>query len=123
LPLSGDNDYYLFGMSASNGDSENIGSVSIVFDNGFGYAYPFKVVAPPPISKPDPPSGPTSGLTNTSNTSTTGSSNFSLGDSVGYQSDLGDSTQSSWLSSTSVSHSWVDDGTYIMKARARKVLY
>jgi len=60
LPPSGDTDYYLFGMSAFNGDSENIGNACIVFDNGFGYAYPFKVVAPPPVSTPDPPGGPNS---------------------------------------------------------------
>ena len=119
LPLSGDNDYYLLSMSAFNGDSENIGNVSIVYDNGFGYSYPFKVIAPPPVSMPDPPSG----LTSTSSTFTTGSSNFSLGDSVEYQFDWEDNAQSSWQSSTSVSHSWLDDGTYPMKARERKVSY
>lgn len=119
LPISGANDYYYFSMNARSG-GKNIAVVMTAYDNGYGGGYQFKVVPPPHIvSTPTAPSGPTSGATNTTYVFSTGGSNCSYGDSVEYQFDWGDSSQSSWLSSTNASHSWPGPGTYTVKARAR----
>ncbi len=60
LPVSGANDYYHFGLSV-RANNNNIAVVMTAYDNGYGGGYLFRVVAsPPPVSTPDPPSGPNS---------------------------------------------------------------
>ena len=78
-----------------------------------------KVAAVPhTVSTPTTPTGPSSGLTNTSYTYATGGSSCSQGHAVEYQFDWGDGTQSSWGAS-SRSKSWPSPNTYTVKARGR----
>ena len=71
------------------------------------------------VSKPNTPSGPSSGKCNASLTFSTSGANCSQGHSVQYQFDFGDGTISSWSSSTSASHSYSGAGTFSVKAQAR----
>jgi len=72
------------------------------------------------VSTPGQPSGPTSGITGTSYTYSTGGSSCNLGHSLEYRFDWGDGTPySTWSSSTNALHSWVVTGTYTVKAQAR----
>jgi len=73
------------------------------------------------ISTPNTPSGPLTGVVQTSYSFTTGGSSSNLGDLFQYLFDWGDGTNSGWLpvGTTSASHSWTSPGTYLVKAQAR----
>lgn len=79
-----------------------------------------------PPNTPTTPSGSSSGYTNTSYSFSTSAIDPD-GDSVAYQFDWGDGTQSNWSSykpsgvSVSMSKSWVAIGSYLIKARAKDV--
>lgn len=75
---------------------------------------------PETVSSPGLLSGPTSGITGTSYTYTTGGSSSNLGHTVEYQFDWkGDGTDlSSWDSSTQAK-TWAAAGSYNVRARAR----
>lgn len=73
------------------------------------------------VSPPNIPSGPTSALTNTTYSWTTGNSVSSAGNQVQYRFYWGDGSNSPWLSVGTVasSHSWAGPGTYLVTAQAR----
>ena len=71
------------------------------------------------ISTSDMPMGPSTGEVNQSLTYSAGGASSSLGHGLQYRFDWGDGSYSSWSSSTSASHSWPSEGTYIVKAQAR----
>ncbi len=73
------------------------------------------------VSQPNPPSGPSSVVVNSSATYTTGGSVSSLGNQVQYIFDWGDGTQSGWLATgvTSASHVWTSTGTKGIYVQAR----
>ena len=71
------------------------------------------------ISTPSTPTGPSSGLINTSYSFTTGGAACSQGHSVEYRFDWGDGSYSDWLSSISTFHSWSAPNTYTVRAQAR----
>ena len=70
------------------------------------------------ISKPDKPSGPTSGIIGQELTYTTGGATSNLGHAVEYKFDWGDGSESGW-GGTTKSHSYNDAGTYTIKTKAR----
>ena len=70
------------------------------------------------VTVPDQPAGESYRQSGQSGSYQTGGSTTNLGNSVEYQFDWGDTTQSAWGDSTQ-SHSWLDEGPYFMKARAR----
>jgi len=76
--------------------------------------------APETITKPDPPSGPTTGDTNTSYIYSTGGSVSNIGDSIQYRFDWRDQSKSAWLPVGVISapKSWAVPGTYVVKAQA-----
>ena len=78
------------------------------------YAFPIHTV-----SMPDTPNGPSSGISGTSYTYSTGGSQCSWGHNLEYRFDWDDGNQSSWSSSTSASHSWDTASTYNVTAQAR----
>jgi YD repeat-containing protein len=73
------------------------------------------------VSTPSTPTGPSSGITGTSYTYTTGGSSSNVEHSVQYLFDWGDATNSDWLpvGQTSASKSWTSAGTHNVKAQAR----
>jgi hypothetical protein len=73
------------------------------------------------ISIPTTPSGPTSGITGTSYTFTTGGSSSNFGHPIQYFFDWGDGTNSDWLAvgTTSASKTWTTGGVFTVRARAR----
>lgn len=73
------------------------------------------------ISTPNTPSGPLTGVVQTSYSFTTGGSSSNLGDLVQYLFDWGDGTNSGWLpvGVTSASKSWNNPQTYPVKVQAR----
>ena len=70
------------------------------------------------IITPNAPSGPTSGVTGTSYSYTTGGSASSLGHPIQYEFDWGDGSFSAW-GSTTQTNTWTAAGTYYVKAKAR----
>ena len=70
------------------------------------------------VSKPDTPTGPTSGIIGESLSYSTGGASSNMGHDVEYQFDWGDGDYSSWGSSTQ-SHSYSTAGSYNVRARAR----
>jgi len=92
------------------GGNQNPGNLSDVWANP---------VAAETVSAPMAPDGNTSVAAGTTYTYNTGSSTSSLGHSVQYRFNWGDSTYSSWSSGTSGSHSWSSAGTYNVQAEAR----
>ena len=77
--------------------------------------------SPETISTPNTPDGPTDGVILSSYSFVTGGSSSSVGDSVQYLFDWGDGTTSGWLpvGVTSVSKSWNNPGSYLVKVQAR----
>ena len=79
-----------------------------------------------PPNTPSTPSGPTRGVINMSYTFSTSTADPDL-DSIAYQFDWGDGTQSNWSdivpsgSSVSMSKSWSSANTYLVKARAKDI--
>lgn len=71
------------------------------------------------ISMPSTPSGPASGITGTSYAYTSSGSTSNLEHSIQYRFDWGDESYSDWSSSTGASHTWVDIGSFSVKAQAR----
>jgi hypothetical protein len=79
---------------------------------------------PETISAPNVLSGPTSGVTGSSYSYTTGGSTSSLGDPVEYQFDWkGDGTNLSLWGSAAQSNTWASPGTYNVRARARCAIH
>jgi hypothetical protein len=76
-------------------------------------------LAPETISTPTAPSGPMTGITNTSYTYTTGASSSSYGHSLEHRFDWGDGSYSNWSSLANASKSWTSTGTYLVSAQAR----
>jgi hypothetical protein len=70
------------------------------------------------VSKPDRPSGSTSGIVDQTMSYTTGGSESNLGHSVEYQFNWGDGDQSGW-GSESNSHVFTNAGSFQVRARAR----
>lgn len=70
------------------------------------------------ISTPNTPTGPSSGTVGQSLTFSTGGSTSNLGHPIQYQFDWGDGSPKNWGSSTQ-SHSYLNVGTYNIKAQAR----
>jgi hypothetical protein len=79
------------------------------------------ISAPETVSTPSILSGPTTGITGTSYSYTTGGSTSSLGHPVQYFFDWGDSKNSGWLpvGTTSAAKSWTSTGTYSVRVQAR----
>jgi hypothetical protein len=73
------------------------------------------------ISIPTTPSGPTSGITGTSYTFTTGGSSSNFGHPIQYFFDWGDGTNSDWLpvGTATASKTWTTGGVFTVRARAR----
>ena len=71
------------------------------------------------VSKPNRPSGPSSGETNQSYSYSTGGSSCSQGHNVQYRFGWRAGVFSSWGSSTNRSHTWSSAGTYQVKTQAR----
>lgn len=122
--------------------SENIQVILAVFDdtpqqsysnppsgNPFWAYYADETVAAQPQSnsapnKPNPPSGPTSGLVNI-NYTYSGSTTDPNGDDIYYLFDWGDGTDSGWLgpypsgATVEAEHAWAFGGTYNVKLKAK----
>lgn len=72
------------------------------------------------VTTPSVPSGTTSGESGEEYEYTIGGSSSSLGHSVEYSVDFGDNSgYSAWSSSTTVSHTWANAGTYQVRVQAR----
>ncbi|MBN2400218.1 MAG: hypothetical protein JXI33_07745 [Candidatus Aminicenantes bacterium] len=73
------------------------------------------------VSAPSSPSGSPFGFTDVSYTYSSSGAVSSLGHSVQYKFDWGDTTDSGWLAvgTTSASHSWSSTGTFSVRAMAR----
>jgi len=76
--------------------------------------------APSPFVNVNMPTGSSTGKVNQTLTFSTSAETNIAGD-LEYQFDWGDGSYSSWSSSPSASHSWLSDGTYMVKAQARLV--
>ena len=102
---------YFISLTAYNASGESSFSNEVS-----GAAYDSETVSTPGML-----SGPTTGMTWTLYTYTTGGSSSNLGHSVEYQFDWGDGTNSGWLpvGTTSGSKSWTSAGTYFVRAQAR----
>jgi hypothetical protein len=76
------------------------------------------------ISTPDIPGGPTSAITSTSYTYSTGNAVSSAGNAVQYRFSWGDGSVSPWLPTGTLSspHSWPGPGTYQITAQARSAV-
>ncbi|MBU4306680.1 MAG: hypothetical protein KKB32_02455, partial [Acidobacteria bacterium] len=77
------------------------------------------------VSAPSTPSGPTTGINNTSYAFSTDGSTSNLGHSIQYKFDWDDGSDSGWLAAgtTQASHSWSANGTYDVRAMARCVTH
>lgn len=84
-----------------------------------GFAFDDISVTGEIVSTPTTPSGPTSGITGTSYSYSTGGSSSNSGHSIQYRFNWGDGNYSTWSSSTSASHSWSSTETKSVKAEAR----
>jgi len=73
---------------------------------------------PETVSKPDKPSGPSSGLVDQTMSYSTGGAESNIGHSVEYQFNWGDGNQSDW-GPVSNSHVFTNSGSYQVRARAR----
>jgi hypothetical protein len=73
------------------------------------------------VTAPTVPNGPTTAVTGTSVTFSTGGATSSLGHTVQYMIFWGDGSNSPWLpaGTTSASHSWLGSGTFTVTAIAR----
>ena len=112
-PWWGESGYFRIAYSEVNG-KVRFGDWTIAYGNAI-----------PPnsetVSSPTVLSGPANGSVGVTYTFMTGGSSSSLGHSIQYIFDWGDSTTSGWLpvGTTSAIKSWTSQGTYLVKAQAR----